>query len=187
MSEELALHERLGDGRAVDRSERGVAAVGVEVDGTGDELLSGTGRSHDQDGGIPALRDALDDLEELLHGLAPPDYVREVVAALHDTPKVLDLLLELAAVKRFLDDDEKFVELEKADMSSPGWLNQFKSLKDTYLDHIGEEEKTIFPDALKDLGEQKAIELRDAYNAKKPEEVVRAEEGCDEKINERIG
>jgi len=45
--------------------------------------------------------------------------------------------------------EEKLVELEKADMSSSGWLNQFKSLKDTYLDHIGEEEKTIFPDALK--------------------------------------
>ena len=91
------------------------------------------------------------------------------------------------AAKDHHEIEEKFVELEKADMSSPGWLNQFKSLKDTYLDHIGEEEKTIFRDALKDLGEQKAIELRDAYNAKKPEEIVRAEEGCDEKINERIG
>jgi len=91
------------------------------------------------------------------------------------------------AAKDHHEIEEKLVELEKADMSSSGWLNQFKSLKDTYLDHIGEEEKTIFPDALKDLGEEKAVELRDAYNARKPEEIVRAEEGCDEQINERIG
>ena len=73
------------------------------------------------------------------------------------------------------------------DMASSGWLKRFASLKETYLEHNNEEEKTIFPDALKDLGEDKAVALLKAYNAKKPEEIERAEADCDAKINEKIG
>ncbi len=82
---------------------------------------------------------------------------------------------------------DAFKEVEEADPASSAWLAKFKKLKDTYLDHLKEEEETIFPDALKDLGEDKAIELKDAFNALKPEEIERAESGADEKIADKIG
>lgn len=81
---------------------------------------------------------------------------------------------------------ELFTALEEADMSSSGWLAKFATLKDSYLDHLKEEEETIFPRALKDLGKPKAVELRDQFNAQKPEEIERAEAGTDEKIQEDL-
>lgn len=81
---------------------------------------------------------------------------------------------------------ELFEDLAKADMSSPGWLNKFASLKKEYLDHLREEEETIFPRALKDIGKDRAIELKDEFNAQKPEEIERAESGIDEKINAEL-
>ncbi|WP_309602031.1 hemerythrin domain-containing protein [Sphingomonas sp.] len=82
---------------------------------------------------------------------------------------------------------DAFKATDEVDFSSTGWLASFRAVKDTYLDHIKEEEETIFPDALKDLGKAKAVELKDAYNAIKPEEIERAESGADDKIAEKIG
>ena len=81
---------------------------------------------------------------------------------------------------------ELFEELAEADMGSSGWLNQFASLKKEYLDHLKEEEETIFPRALKDLGKERAVALKDEFNAQKPEEIERAEAGTDEKINAEL-
>ena len=72
-------------------------------------------------------------------------------------------------------------------MASSGWLAKFKKVKETFLEHIKEEEETIFPDARKDLGEAKSVELRDAFNAIKPEEIERVEAGTDDQIAEKIG
>lgn len=82
---------------------------------------------------------------------------------------------------------EMFKDLSETNMSSSGWLAKFAKLKESYLEHLDEEEKTIFPRALKDLGEPRAVELRDEFNAQKPEEIERAETGIDEKLNEEIG
>ena len=83
--------------------------------------------------------------------------------------------------------DEAIKEVEETDFASSGWLDKFRKLKDTYLDHIKEEEETIFPDALKDIGEPKAVELKNAFNALKPEEIERQESGADDEIAEKIG
>ncbi|MEO6433858.1 MAG: hemerythrin domain-containing protein [Sphingomicrobium sp.] len=83
--------------------------------------------------------------------------------------------------------DDAIKEVEETDFRSSGWLAKFKTLKDAYLEHIKEEEDTIFPDARKDLGEAKSIELRDAFNALKPEEIERQESGADDKIADKIG
>jgi hemerythrin superfamily protein len=83
--------------------------------------------------------------------------------------------------------EELFKELDEMEMGSSGWLNRFKTLKDEYLSHLKEEEETIFPDALKDIGTERAVELRADFEAQKPEEIERAEAGCDEEINEKIG
>lgn len=79
-----------------------------------------------------------------------------------------------------------FEELEKLDFSSPGWLGRFADLKCEYLDHLKEEEETIFPEALERLGDQRSVELKDAFNAEKPEEIERAESGIDEEINAKL-
>ncbi len=91
------------------------------------------------------------------------------------------------AAKDHHEIEEIFVELAEIDMPSPGWLTRFKSLKDEYLSHLKEEEETIFPDALKDLGEKEAVALRKEFDAQKPEEIARAEADCDAKINDKIG
>ena len=83
--------------------------------------------------------------------------------------------------------DEAIKVVDETDMGSSGWLAKFKTLKETFLDHLKEEEETIFPDARKDLGEGKSIELRKAFNAIKPEEIDRVEAGTDDKIAEKIG
>ena len=83
--------------------------------------------------------------------------------------------------------DEAIIEVDETEIRSSGWLAKFKELKDTFLDHLKEEEETIFPDARKDLGEAKSVELRDAFNAIKPEEIERVEAGTDDKIAEKIG
>ena len=49
-----------------------------------------------------------------------------------------------------------------------------------------EEEETIFPRALKDIGHERAVELRDEFNKQKPEEIERVEAGTDEKIQEEL-
>ena len=81
---------------------------------------------------------------------------------------------------------ELFEELADADMGSSGWLTRFAALKEEYLDHLKEEEETIFPRALKDLGKDRAVAMKDEFNAHKPEEVERAEAGTDEKINAEL-
>jgi hemerythrin superfamily protein len=83
--------------------------------------------------------------------------------------------------------DDAIKEVDETDMSSSGWLAKFKKLKETFLDHLKEEEETIFPDAKKDLGEERSVELLAAFNAIKPEEIERVESGADDKIAEKIG
>lgn len=91
------------------------------------------------------------------------------------------------AAKDHHEIEELFNELDRMDMASSGWLNKFASLKKQYLSHLKEEEETIFPDARKDLSAKRAVELKQEFNAQKPEEIERAEAGCDEKINNKIG
>ena len=81
---------------------------------------------------------------------------------------------------------ELFEELAEADMGSSGWLTRFAAIKEEYLDHLKEEEATIFPRALKDLGKERAVALKDEFNVQKPEEIERAEAGTDEKINAEL-
>ncbi len=71
-------------------------------------------------------------------------------------------------------------ELAKADMGSSGWLNRFHTLRHDYLHHIEEEEKEMFPDAAKLIDKSEAVALKQEFEARKPEELERAEEGVDE-------
>ena len=57
VAEELALEERVGNGRAVDRDEGAVLAAAAHVDRAGDELLAGAALAVDEHRGV-ALADA---------------------------------------------------------------------------------------------------------------------------------
>ena len=48
--------------------------------------------------------------------------------------------------------DEMMAELNETDMSSPGWLTKFKTMRHRYEHHIDEEEEDIFPAAKEALG-----------------------------------
>lgn len=50
--------------------------------------------------------------------------------------------------------DEMLDELNEMDMSSPGWLTRFKTMKHDYEHHIEEEENEVFTRAKKVVGEE---------------------------------
>lgn len=50
--------------------------------------------------------------------------------------------------------DEILEELNDMDMSSPGWLTRFKTLKHDYEHHMEEEEEEVFTRAKKVIGEE---------------------------------
>ncbi|MGR3321189.1 MAG: hemerythrin domain-containing protein [Pseudooceanicola sp.] len=58
--------------------------------------------------------------------------------------------------------DEIMEELREMDMSSPGWLTRFKTLKHDYEHHMDEEENEVFTRAQEVIG----AEENDAYGAK---------------------
>lgn len=58
--------------------------------------------------------------------------------------------------------DEILEELREMDMSSPGWLTRFKTLKHDYEHHMEEEEEEVFARAKEVIGEEE----NDAYGAK---------------------
>ena len=83
------------------------------------------------------------------------------------------------SVKEHADIGMAFVELDDMEMNSPGWLSKFNSLADEYIHHIDEEEEEKFPKAEAELGEDKAIALKDAFEERKPIEIERVKEGAD--------
>ncbi len=66
--------------------------------------------------------------------------------------------------------DEIIQELNEMDMSSPGWLTRFKTLKDRYEHHIEEEEEDIFPVAKEVIGADKSGKIAAEFTKKKKQE-----------------
>lgn len=65
--------------------------------------------------------------------------------------------------------DELIADLEAMDMSSPGWLQRFKTLKDKVLHHFEDEEEGFFQRAGKVLSEQQKGNLGKAYRTEMSE------------------
>lgn len=66
--------------------------------------------------------------------------------------------------------DEMIQELNDMDMSSPGWLTRFKTMKDRYEHHIEEEEEDIFPVAKEVIGSDKTGDIAAEFSERKKEE-----------------
>jgi hypothetical protein len=110
VTEELALEERVRDGRAVDGDERAFAALALVVDGARDELLTGSGFAVDEHRRV-AVADAIDEIGDLAHGGAAADdqaLVRVASGAQH-----ADLLAEAAVLHGARDDDAQRLALDR--------------------------------------------------------------------------
>lgn len=83
------------------------------------------------------------------------------------------------SVKEHADLGMLFVELDDMDMGSSAWLTKFKTLAEDYVHHIDEEEEEKFPKAKEVIDKAKAVELRDEFNSRKPEEIERVEAKTD--------
>lgn len=66
--------------------------------------------------------------------------------------------------------DDLMEELNQTDMSSPGWLVKFKTLKHDYEHHMDEEESDVFNRARKVIGEEHNNGFGMRFEARKREE-----------------
>lgn len=80
--------------------------------------------------------------------------------------------------------DDMLQELNDMDMSSPGWLTRFKTMKDRYEHHIEEEEEDIFPVAKDVIGTDKSGEIAAEFAERKKEERTLVEEKAEEALEE---
>lgn len=80
--------------------------------------------------------------------------------------------------------DDIIQELNEMDMSSPGWLTRFKTLKDRYEHHIEEEEEDIFPVAKEVLGTDRSGEIAAEFAEKKKKERKLVDKKADEALED---
>jgi hemerythrin-like domain-containing protein len=80
--------------------------------------------------------------------------------------------------------DDMLQELNDMDMSSPGWLTRFKTMKDRYEHHIEEEEEDIFPVAKDVIGADKSGEIASEFAERKKEERKLVDEKAEEALEE---
>ncbi|MEL6958513.1 MAG: hemerythrin domain-containing protein [Pseudomonadota bacterium] len=66
--------------------------------------------------------------------------------------------------------DDLMEELNEMDMSSPGWLTKFKTLKHDYEHHMEEEEDEVFARAREVIPEDEIAGYGDRFEARKEEE-----------------
>ena len=110
MAEELALEERRGEGRAVDRDERAVRARGKVVDGLRDELLARAAGALDQDRGL--RRGGLaDHVEEPLHRGGAADDVLQAVARVEPLVQLAVLALQIPGAQGAGEHEVELVEV----------------------------------------------------------------------------
>ena len=79
------------------------------------------------------------------------------------------------AVAEHKELDDMLNDLAATDMATGGWLTKFKSLKDEYLHHIGEEEKELFPHVEKHLDEADQKYMAGVFERRKAVEMENAE------------
>ena len=67
--------------------------------------------------------------------------------------------------------DDLLEELNEMDMSSPGWMQKFKTLEHDYLHHIDEEEDEVFTRARKVIDDSEIDGYGERFLERKSEEV----------------
>jgi len=80
--------------------------------------------------------------------------------------------------------DDIIQELDEMDMSSPGWLTRFKTLRHDYEHHIDEEETEIFPVAKDVIGPDKDGSIGEAFLERKQREMKLVDQKAEEALEE---
>ena len=112
VAEELALEQRLRDGRALDRHERTARTRGCGVQRACDQLLACSRLSADQDRGV-RLTQALDGVEHGSHRRTLADQATERGARVHEAAQLAVLAQRGAVRERTLDTEQQLVDLER--------------------------------------------------------------------------
>lgn len=80
--------------------------------------------------------------------------------------------------------DDIMEQLHDMDMSSPGWLTRFKTLKHDYEHHMDEEEKDIFSRARDEIGKDTSGEIGRRFRARKSDETGLVEKKAEEALED---
>lgn len=80
--------------------------------------------------------------------------------------------------------DDLLEELSTMDMSSPGWLTKFKTLKHDYEHHIEEEEDEVFTRARETIGAEHNDAFGDRFAKRKREELKLIEEKREDSLED---
>ena len=112
VTEQLALEQRLGHRRAVDRDERARLAPAALVQRARDELLAGAALAGDQHGRV-GLGDAVDQVADLPHRRARADDLARQRAAVDLLAQPLDLGAQRAVLHRALERERELLDLER--------------------------------------------------------------------------
>ena len=100
---------------------------------------------------------------------------QSLYAEMMGRPELSDDARHSVAEHKALDD--LIGELVDMDMSSPGWLTKFKTLRHDYEHHIEEEEGEMFPAADEELSKAVETKLGKIFAERKPAEMEKAAEG----------
>ena len=80
--------------------------------------------------------------------------------------------------------DDIMEELNDMDMSSPGWLTRFKTLKHDYEHHMDEEEEDIFMRARDELGKDASGEIGQRFQERKAKEIDLVDKKAEEALED---
>ena len=100
---------------------------------------------------------------------------QSLYAEMMGRPELTDDARHSVAEHKELDD--LIGELVEMDMSSPGWLTKFKTLRHEYEHHIDEEEEEMFPAADEELSKAVETKLGKIFAARKPAEMEKVADG----------
>src|SRR5262249_15400755 len=110
--EELALEQRVREGRAVDGHEAPALALTLEMDRARGELLAGTRLAVDEHRRV-VLREHADGLEDLVHHPVPAHHVGERVPVGELVAQVVDLVEQATLLEYLLGREEDLLLLER--------------------------------------------------------------------------
>lgn len=80
--------------------------------------------------------------------------------------------------------DDIIQELDEMDMSSPGWITRFKTLRHDYEHHIDEEEEEIFPVAKETIGKDEDGKIAREFLQRKQDEEQLVDKKAEEALEE---
>ncbi len=80
--------------------------------------------------------------------------------------------------------DDLMEELNEMDMSSPGWLQKFKTLEHDYLHHVDEEEDEVFARAKEEIPQDEIEGYGDRFLKRKEEERKLVDEKVEDSLED---